>query len=186
MPTHSGQKRGLRFGQRPAPEGPEAAAPAGDDAPPLTAEETLEQMRDAGVRAEIVGTGKDAKVYFGRLGLRALTIALAAIERRRRREHLRFTEEPTPVKTYLEAAALLPDPFGIQLERANAVVDEVNRRRAAGQPAPLSADEQAKREAKKTARQQRKDLLAYRRAQAQHAGHRRLSRFNAAVPKDLR
>lgn len=156
-------------------------AAAATPPPPLTAEETLEQMRAAGVHAEIVGEGKDAKVYFGRLGVRALTLALAAIERRRRREELRFTEEPTPVKTYLEAAALLPDPFGHRLERANAVVDEVNRRRAAGQPAPLSADEQAKREAKRTARQQRKDLLAYRRAQAQAAGYRRLSRYNADV-----
>lgn len=185
MPIHSGQTRGLRFGQRPAPEGPEAAA-LEDDTPPLTAEETAEQLRAAGVRAEIVGTGKDARVYHGRGAIRALNRVVRAYQRSARREELRLSDSTSPLKTYLEAASVLPDPFGYRLDRANAITDEVNRRRAAGQPAALSANEQAKRDARKTARQQRKDLLAYRRAQAQHAGHRRLSRFNAAVPEDLR
>lgn len=180
MPIHSGQVRGLRFGQRPAPEGPEAAA-LEDDTPALTAEETAEQLRAAGVRVEIVGTGKDAQVRYGRRAVRALTRVVTAYQRSARREELRLTEEPTPLKTYLEAASVLPDPFGYRLDRANAITDEVNRRRLAGQPAPLSADEQAKRAAKNTARQQRKDLLAYRRAQAQAAGYRRLSRYNADV-----
>ena len=161
------------------------AAPA-TEPPPLTAEEKLEELRAAGVRAVMVGTGKDAQVRYGRRAVRAVARVMDAFARSSHRQELRLSEDPSPLKTYLEAASVLPDPFGYRLDMANAITDEVNRRRAAGQPSPLSADEQAKRDAKKTARQQRKDLLAYRRAQAQHAGHRRLSRFNAAVPKDLR
>lgn len=161
-----------------------AAAP--EELPPLTAEETLEELRAAGVRAVIVGTGKDAQVRYGRRAVRAVARVMDAFARSSHRQELRLSEDPSPLKTYLEAASVLPDPFGYRLDMANTITDEVNRRRAAGQPAALTADEQAKREARKTARQQRKAALAYRRAQAQHAGHRRLSRFNAAVPKDLR
>lgn len=156
-------------------------AAAATEPPPLTAEETLEQMRAAGVRAVIVGTGKDAQVRYGRRAVRAILRITDAFARSSHRQELRLSEEPSPLKTYLEAASVLPDPFGYRLDRANAITDEVHRRRAAGQPAPLSADEQAKRDAKKTARQQRKDLLAHRRAQAQAAGYRRLSRYNADV-----
>lgn len=156
-------------------------AAAADEPPPLTAEETLDQMRAAGVRAVIVGTGKDAQVRYGRRAVRAVARVMDAFARSSHRQELRLSEDPSPLKTYLEAASVLPDPFGYRLDMANAITDEVNCRRAAGQPAALSADEQAKRAAKQTARQQRKDLLAYRRAQAQAAGYRRLSRYNQDV-----
>lgn len=142
----------------------------------LVAERTA--LRAEGTRAEIIGD----RVVTGRELRRFNRWDRAAARATRRAERAAAPKAPGATAVFVARVRALGGYEALD-ERGRAHFDAAEAMAAARRPVArvLSAEEVAKRAARKAMDDERKAALVYRRRQARHAGHRRLSRFDAAV-----